>query len=508
MAKIEISACVIVKNEAEALPRWLACMRELADEMVVVDTGSTDNTVALAKAAGARVFSYQWQDDFAAAKNFALTQARGHWLLLLDADEYIQPQDFPALRQALHDYERRPDIIGFVLHLVNIDTDNHNRAKSEGWSLRICRNLPTLRYHGAVHEALIYEGPGRGQKQMQLLAAVTVWHTGYSSHIIRRKAERNLRILLARREREGAQPLDDAYLADCYYTLGDYAQTAQHAERATKQAEQAVGRETRAYALWIQALTLLDRPAEEVAAVVAQAEQAYPLVPDFLVLAGYDAWRRGDYQQAEQQLQASLVRYAAFLEHRQDSTAVTDSEMGGLLPNVCWELATIAHWRGRDTEALALVEQGLQTNRYFAANARLWLRLRGGAEAAAVISGLNRFYDKQRDAAFLLPLLPATLPQVRLYYLRQAQAEVSAGESYLLAGRWPAASAELSEDVACRSQLAILALAQGKTQVRPYLGQAYDTTQGTPEVQMTAQRRWARLQRSLADMQPVERTRK
>ena len=69
---IKISACVIVKNEEKNLPRWLASMRRIADEIVVVDTGSTDRTVDLAKAAGARVFSFAWIDYLAAAKNFAL----------------------------------------------------------------------------------------------------------------------------------------------------------------------------------------------------------------------------------------------------------------------------------------------------------------------------------------------------------------------------------------------------------------------------------------------------
>lgn len=584
---MELSACVIVRNEAEALPHWLACMRALADEMVVVDTGSTDDSVALAEAAGARVLHYVWQDDFAAAKNFAIEQARGRWLLLLDADEYIEPADFPALRQALRDYAARPDILGFVLHLVNIDTDNHNRQKSEGWLLRVCRNLPALRYQGAVHEALICTGPGRGTKHMQLLPDVTVWHTGYSAHIIRRKAERNLHILLARQARAGAQPLDDGYLADCYYILQDYERTAYHAARAAQQvvaelggkpldgaayqpvagqsqasqpastqgqnSQQAVGRGTRNFALWLQALTSLRRPVAEFAQALAQATAAFPHVPDFLVLAGYDAWARGDYARAERELRASLVRYADFLAA---PTAVVDTEMAGMLPNVCYELATIAHWRGRTAEARALAEQGMQANRYFAPNARLWLRLQAGDtntevqrlgptagtvsgtehagasgagqaqphsagqvkphDAADIISGLSRFYDKRRDAAFLLPLIPHSRPRVRLYYAQQAGAQpavggahthlaegaggdaqprLTAGEAYLLAGRLPAAAAALSEDVLCYSQLVLLTLAHEQPQARPYLSRAYDPT-ATPEARTAAERRWARVQDS------------
>ena len=84
---VMVSACVIAKNEERNLPRWLDSMREVADELIVVDTGSTDATVALAEQAGARVFHFTWIDDFAAAKNYALDQARGRWILFLDADE-------------------------------------------------------------------------------------------------------------------------------------------------------------------------------------------------------------------------------------------------------------------------------------------------------------------------------------------------------------------------------------------------------------------------------------
>ena len=109
-----ISACVIVRNEEKNLPRWLNCMSALADELVVVDTGSTDKTVDLAKQAGAQVYSFPWINDFAAAKNYAIDQARGKWILFLDADEYWEEKDFAIIRKTLRDYEHEKNIIGFV----------------------------------------------------------------------------------------------------------------------------------------------------------------------------------------------------------------------------------------------------------------------------------------------------------------------------------------------------------------------------------------------------------
>ena len=95
---MKISACVIAKNEAENLPRWLASMRVFADEMIVVDTGSTDETVAIARAGGAQVLHFDWINDFSAAKNFALDAATGDWVVFTDADEYFTEKSAPRVR--------------------------------------------------------------------------------------------------------------------------------------------------------------------------------------------------------------------------------------------------------------------------------------------------------------------------------------------------------------------------------------------------------------------------
>lgn len=96
MAKI--SACVIAKNEAGNITRCLQSMQDIVDEMIVVDTGSTDDTTKIAEQLGAKVFHYKWNNDFAAARNYALEQAKGDWIIFLDADEYIVPEKIKNVR--------------------------------------------------------------------------------------------------------------------------------------------------------------------------------------------------------------------------------------------------------------------------------------------------------------------------------------------------------------------------------------------------------------------------
>ena len=98
---MKLSFCAIVKNEAENLPECLNSVADVADEWVVVDTGSTDGTPEIAKQLGAQVYEFAWCDDFAAARNASLEYVTGDWVLVLDADERLVPDIIPQIRQAI-----------------------------------------------------------------------------------------------------------------------------------------------------------------------------------------------------------------------------------------------------------------------------------------------------------------------------------------------------------------------------------------------------------------------
>jgi len=112
---VRLSLAMIVKNEQQHLAHCLESVRDLVDEMVVLDTGSTDDTVKMARSFGARVESFTWIDDFAAARNASIECCTGDWILVLDADESIDPLDHGLIRQALENAE----IQGYMLWLRN-----------------------------------------------------------------------------------------------------------------------------------------------------------------------------------------------------------------------------------------------------------------------------------------------------------------------------------------------------------------------------------------------------
>ena len=98
---MKLSFCMIVKNEEASLPQCLNSVKDVVDEMVVLDTGSTDKTVEIAKEFGAKVYHFEWCNDLSAARNESLKYVQGDWVLVLDADEVLTPEIVPQMKQAM-----------------------------------------------------------------------------------------------------------------------------------------------------------------------------------------------------------------------------------------------------------------------------------------------------------------------------------------------------------------------------------------------------------------------
>ena len=186
-----LSVCLIVKNEERFLGQCLASVKGLAHQVVVVDTGSTDRTVEIAREHGAHVHSFAWCDDFSAARNAALEHATGDWVLMLDADEELPPDQHAALRKLLH----TPSVISWRLPLQDVGRE----AEGCSYVPRLFRNAPGLFYAGRVHEQVFTSIEGRRQEWglETRLGDATLRHYGYTKELTleRDKVGRNLRLL-------------------------------------------------------------------------------------------------------------------------------------------------------------------------------------------------------------------------------------------------------------------------------------------------------------------------
>ena len=503
---IKISAAVITKNEEEDLPAWLECMQHLAEEIIVVDTGSTDRTVEIAKEAGAQVVHFDWIDDFAAAKNFAIDQTNGDWVLLLDADEYIRPEEYGKLKACIAHYDKDEKVIGLASDWINIDKKKNNAYISKGYQIRVFRKLPELRYVHMIHELLQYRGTGK--KTMPYVSDFAIYHTGYSSGRMPTKFKRNLRLLKLSREKYGPRGGDDMYLADCYYGLKDYEKAIEHAKAYLDGDDRSVGGENRPFGIWVQSLMLLKRPLSEILPVTERALRELPCCAEFKMQEGFVRYGEGDYVGAEQCYREAEKIYAQAKENNEWQKNLLTDEGGAMLFYVYSDMCQLLLWQGKEAEAFAYLQKAMDIDKCKNSVIRPFLKLLAGYDDVARIEALNHVYDKKEDAAFLLAFLPKRgWDKVRLYYKKQlAEPENNQAEDYLLTGRLKAASAAVAEDTAALLQLSIRGFAHDLQEMDklnvlfPANHRAVATGRLQTPAQLMLARKTARIQNWLAAM--------
>ena len=212
MSLVRISQCMIVKNEEKNIEMALGWAKPVAYEQIVVDTGSTDRTVELAKQMGAKVYNFKWINDFGAAKNYAIEQATGNWIAFLDADEYFSPEDANKLIAKLKEIEENPDTQGntTVLRMPWVQLNDQGEIFAIYKQSRIFRNLKEIRYKGKIHESLT----GRGD--IVFVDDISIMHTGYASNAFEEtsKLERNIELLRVELKENPDDISVKAYLAD------------------------------------------------------------------------------------------------------------------------------------------------------------------------------------------------------------------------------------------------------------------------------------------------------
>lgn len=211
---IQLSQCMIVKNEEKNIERALSWGKDIMCEQIVVDTGSTDRTVELAKKMGAKVFHFTWKDDFAAAKNYAIEQAKGNWIAFLDADEYFSKEDTKKVIGVLERAETNPQIAFVRAKIVHLNKDGTVLAASS--QDRLFRNDPDIRYRYRIHEQ-IYNSGNLRTKYFDAQEELMILHTGYGVQVNRpEKGERNARLLEQELEEYPNSGLILMYLGDAY----------------------------------------------------------------------------------------------------------------------------------------------------------------------------------------------------------------------------------------------------------------------------------------------------
>ncbi|WP_010268045.1 glycosyltransferase family 2 protein [Paenibacillus senegalensis] len=224
-----LSLCMIVRNEERHIRRCLESMGNVADEIVVVDTGSTDRTVEICQSFGAEVHVFPWNDSFADARNYGLERAAGEWIIYLDADEELETGDRPKLKDAIISQEA--DLLAVrILNYSGKTPDLNDAYFIEQY--RIFRKGLGLQFKQDIHEMLNVE-----ETRQRLTAAslpITIHHYGYLEQAaeLKRKHMRNLRILEKEMAKPEHSPWIEYHAASEYYRIGKYETALRYVNQA------------------------------------------------------------------------------------------------------------------------------------------------------------------------------------------------------------------------------------------------------------------------------------
>lgn len=352
-----LSVCLITKNEEKFLAQCLKSIRDVAQQIIVVDTGSTDATVKIAKEFGADVHSFKWCEDFSAARNAALEHATGDWVLILDADEEIPAGQHANLLADM----KKPDVTAFRLPLVN----RGQEASGRNFVPRLFRNAPGVYFFGRVHE----------QAFPSLLPLCKVWgtgtamgtaeilHHGYTQETMqaRNKVERNLKLL---REANQEMPGDVILTMNLGLELvrsgdlaGGVAKYREAYELMSRLPSHEVTPECREVLLtqFTSQLYKINAHQEVVHVLNSPLAKAGGLTPSMHLALGLSFFAIGNFREAVDQIQKCLAG------RKQSALSPINTDILTSMPNHCLALALMKMNDAAGAEkafAMALTESG------------------------------------------------------------------------------------------------------------------------------------------------------
>lgn len=332
-----LSACIMCKDEQRFLPRCLESLRGVVDEIIFVDTGSTDRSIEIAQEHGAKIHHFAWIDDFSAARNETLRLASGRWVLIIDCDEYLtgtlaQPG---MLKQELLTYEEdRGDQHwpACFVKIALIDKDAHETG-SFGMhkQLRLWPNDPGIHYEMPIHNRLTLDPKfkNRGCVLELNIETLHLVHRGYDPEVAKdkKKSERAFRILQKALEKS-PDTLNYFYLGREHYHCENWKEAVVNLNIAKEMVKKTNSPLERHHlqAIYYYLVTSMHRCGTDLETIrqdLIDALQACPESPDLWFEAGCIWMERGElegsmnaFRRAEELLPLAEANASSFLMHR------------------------------------------------------------------------------------------------------------------------------------------------------------------------------------------------
>lgn len=407
---MRITACYISKNEEENIKLSLNSIKDVVDEIVVVDTGSTDSTVSIAKEYGAKIYNYKWDDNFSNPRNLALDKASGEWIIFLDADEYFDEKIKKNIRRVIQKCDPYVEVDGIMCKRINVNKDDYS-IRATDFMLRIFRNSKTARYVGRIHENVHNNGE-RMKTYVAEEKELLIYHTGYSTEIVREKFERNLK-LLEEDIRDGKETeMTYFYLADCYMCIDRYSDAIENLDKFLSTGYVTLGFNTKPYQLKAVALMKLEYPFIEVEEFLNNAIDKFPDFPEFYRLLA-DLYFNNSY------FDKALSLFQRTLEMNERYNGVEVNPTFGMLYEIYFKLGKIYRYKNKLQIAMEYFIKSLNLNKHNKKSFNALIDIIKDEDPEDIVYFLNSIYNQtsEKDIEFLvMNLSERRLGKTFVYY--------------------------------------------------------------------------------------------
>lgn len=396
---MKITGCVITKDEEMNIEKCLNSLMAITSEIIVVDTGSIDLTVEIAKHIGASTYHFEWVHDFSKAKNYALSKATGDWIIFLDADEYLEPSCIQHIMECIT-IANRERFDGILSTLINYDSEK-NAIQSTIHNVRIFRRDPHIQYFGAIHELIKHVS--EEFRLIDFKEKITLIHTGYSNTEIQRKqkGQRNLFMLLEELNRNMNNHDINFYLSGTYNLIEEYELALYYAFQAYIENEtELVGTIEKNYLNIIRCLRKLEYPSEQVVCMIEEANSAFPSHPEFLAYIA-------DYHRFNHQTEDAILMYEKALSIKNDKEIWQgETQRDALLLPIYKQLSNLYYHTNDNPKTVHTITFILNIDSYNFSllNYLIKILLNNGENEVNIINFLGKIYklDVAKDLTFLL----------------------------------------------------------------------------------------------------------
>lgn len=274
---------MIVKNEEKNIKRCLDSVKDLVDEIVIVDTGSTDKTVEISRSYGANIYSVEWHDDFSEARNKSLDMAHGKWILFMDADDELDKNDLKKVKEILND-----DDEAYFFKTVNFVGNSPSYETAINMNLRIMRNRPEYRFIYPIHEQIAVVIQNVNPNAKLINTDIKVYHYGYLNYEVqnKNKRKRNMSIINKVLKNNPQDPFMRFNLGNEYFALEDYSKALDEYMISLKNTFAKTGYLSKLYVRIVLCLNELGRYNESIK-MIENGISYYQNLTDLYFLKGY-----------------------------------------------------------------------------------------------------------------------------------------------------------------------------------------------------------------------------